>query len=153
MPLSFLIWPILEARAEICQKVRLLFGQWSFKENYFRDLLTFRVCKYSKSCCFVKKEKQLYYFVGCPQVQSSLLQFSLVVQKKVWPWSTFSIRVDIVTARKGQTPCHIFQEKDTYRGHTFQNSKKCRQGKVHPVFFCSQFSIFQTELKFLLPYW
>ena len=59
----------------------------------------------------------------------------------------------VVTARKDQTPCHIFQEKDTYRGHTFQNSKKCRQGKVHPVFFCSQFSIFQTELKFLLPYW
>ena len=37
----FLIWPILEARAEICQKFRSLFGQWSFKKNCFWDLLTF----------------------------------------------------------------------------------------------------------------
>jgi hypothetical protein len=38
----FLIWHILEARAEICQKFMLLFGQWSFKKKWFSDLLTFR---------------------------------------------------------------------------------------------------------------
>ena len=37
----FLIWPILEARAEIWQKFRSLFGQWDFKKNCFWDLLTF----------------------------------------------------------------------------------------------------------------
>ena len=36
-----MIWPILEARAEILQKFRLLFGQWSFKKNCFWDFLTF----------------------------------------------------------------------------------------------------------------
>ena len=38
---NVLIWTILEARAEICQKSRSLFGQWSFKKNCFWDLLTF----------------------------------------------------------------------------------------------------------------
>ena len=36
-----LIWFILEARAEICQKFRSFFGQWSFKKNCFWDVLTF----------------------------------------------------------------------------------------------------------------
>ena len=39
-----LIWPILEIRAEICQKFRLCFGQWSFKKECFWDLLTFFCC-------------------------------------------------------------------------------------------------------------
>ena len=30
-----MIWLILEARAEICQKFTLFFGQWSFKKNSF----------------------------------------------------------------------------------------------------------------------
>jgi hypothetical protein len=40
-----LISPILEARAEICLKLRLLFGQWSFNKNCFWDLLTFKAEK------------------------------------------------------------------------------------------------------------
>ena len=37
-----MIWPTLKASAEICQKFRLIFRQWSLKKNCFWDLLTFK---------------------------------------------------------------------------------------------------------------
>ena len=40
-----MIWPILEARADILQKIWSLFGQWSFKKNCFWDFLTFTSLK------------------------------------------------------------------------------------------------------------
>ena len=43
---NIFIWPSLEARAEICQRFRSLFGQWSFKNNCFWDLLTFKYSQF-----------------------------------------------------------------------------------------------------------
>ena len=62
-------WPILEARAEICQKFRSLFEQWSFKKNCFWDLLTFII--------IILILLFWYYFLNYNEVVRIL--FSLVV--------------------------------------------------------------------------
>ena len=97
---------------------------------------------YSKSCSFVKKTNYIILW----DVHESRAAFcnSLVVQKKVWPWSTFSIRIDIVTARKGQTPCHIFQEKDT-EDTLFKIPKNVDRVKYIPVFLIHSFQFFKLS--------
>ena len=89
-----------------------------------------------KKLFFCKKKIQL--FCGMSTSQQQPFALLLWSKKSLTMVSTFSIRIDIVTARKGQTPCHIFQEKDT-EDTLFKIPKNVDSVKYVPVFFDSQF--------------